>query len=296
MRSPTSSNPRLLAALAHARLGRSVLPVHSAFAGQCTCRRADCPSSGKHPISVLAPRGVKHATTSVVVIRAWWWHSPWANPAIATGDVSGISVLDVDGDKGGYESLGKLEADNGPLPHTQRVQTASGEHLYFAYPGAHLRNTTSTLGPGLDVRCCGGYVVGVGAIHATGVPYRWRQGCAPALAAVAELPSWLLARLLPRPRLLFERAQSGYAAAALASEIKQLLGTTQGQRNTRLNLAAFRLARFVGSGTLTRASVEEVLGNAAGEIGLLEREASATIQSGMRAGLARLPLAPTRIR
>ncbi len=244
MRSPTSSNPRLLAALAHARLGRSVLPVHSAFAGQCTCRRADCPSSGKHPISVLAPRGVKHATTSVVVIRAWWWHSPWANPAIATGDVSGISVLDVDGDKGGYESLATLERAAGPLPHTQRVQTA----------------------------------------------------CAPAHAAVAALPSWLLERLLPRPRVSSLRASSGYAEAVLASELKDLLGTTQGQRNTRLNLAAFQLARFVGSGALTRASVEEVLGNAAGEIGLSEREATATIHSGLRAGLARLPLAPTRIR
>ena len=295
MRSPTSSsNPRLLGALAHARLGRSVLPAHSAFAGQCTCRRADCPSSGKHPISILAPRGVKHATTSVVVIRAWWWHSPWANPAIATGDVSGITVLDVDGDKGGYESLVKLEADNGPLPHTQRVQTASGEHLYFAYPGAHPRNTAGALGPGLDVRCCGGYVVAVGAVHRAGVPYVWKQGCAPAQAAAAELPSWLLERLLPRPRISSLRASSGYAEAALASELKDLLGTTQGQRNTRLNLAAFRLARFVGSGALTRASVEEVLGNAAGKIGLSEREASATIQSGMRAGLARLPLAPTR--
>ncbi len=296
MRSPTSSNPRLLAALAHARLGRSVLPVHSAFAGQCTCRRADCPSSGKHPISVLAPRGVKHATTSVVVIRAWWWHSPWANPAIATGDVSGISVLDVDGDKGGYESLATLERAAGPLPHTQRVQTASGEHLYFSYPGAHLRNTAGVLGPGLDVRCCGGYVVAVGAVHWTGVPYLWKQGCAPAHAAVAALPSWLLERLLPRPRVSSLRASSGYAEAVLASELKDLLGTTQGQRNTRLNLAAFRLARFVGSGALTRASVEEVLGNAAGEIGLSEREATATIHSGLRAGLARLPLAPTRIR
>src|SRR5438270_13835998 len=138
---PQTRNPRLAAALAHARHGRAVLPVYCMAGGQCACGRADCPSPAKHPIPVLVPRGVKHATTSRVVIRAWWAYAPLANPALATGEVSRLVVLDIDGDKGGFESLSQLEQDHGAVPHTLRVLTASGEHLYFAYPGCHLKNT-----------------------------------------------------------------------------------------------------------------------------------------------------------
>src|SRR4051812_21902107 len=136
----SAPNPRLQAALTHARHGRSVLPVFWAMDGRCGCGNADCASPAKHPIPSLAPRGVKHATTSSIVINAWWSHAPLANPALATGDVSQITVLDVDGDKHGYDSLEQLQRKHGPLPHTLRVTTASGEHVYFAFTGVHLKN------------------------------------------------------------------------------------------------------------------------------------------------------------
>src|SRR4051795_6167425 len=112
----SDSNPRLRSALALARHGRSILPVFWAIDGHCACGNSDCSSPAKHPISALTPRGVKHATTSAVVIRAWWAHAPLANPAIATGDISRISVLDVDGNKGGFDSLADLERRHTPLP------------------------------------------------------------------------------------------------------------------------------------------------------------------------------------
>jgi hypothetical protein len=73
-----------------------------------------------------------------------------ANPALATGEPSGIVALDVDGDHGGFDALLQLEQHNAPLPPTQRVRTGSGEHLYFRYPQVHLKNTAGMLGPGLD--------------------------------------------------------------------------------------------------------------------------------------------------
>src|SRR5216683_2840862 len=153
--SQITQNLRLQAALEHARHGRAVLPVYWSTGGRCACGRADCHSPAKHPIPELVPHGVKQATTSRVVIRAWWAHAPLANPALATGEASGVVVLDVDGDHAGFTSLRELERIHGDIPHTQKVRTGSGQHLYFAYPGTHLKNTAGKLGPGLDVRCCG---------------------------------------------------------------------------------------------------------------------------------------------
>ena len=263
-----------------------MLPVWWADRGRCACGSPDCPSPAKHPIPWLAPRGVRHATTSRVVIRAWWAAAPLANPALATGEVSRIVVLDVDGDKDGYQSLSRLESEHDQLPLTQRVRTASGEHLYFVYPGVHLKNTAGKLGPGLDVRCCGGYAVTVGATHRSGRTYTWKDGHRPGQAPLAPLPTWLSTprgSAHPTP----EPTTRGYAAAALASEEQQLLATPVGQRNQRLNLAAFRLARFVASDALTQADVESVLFAAAIRLGLSEREAHATIASGLRAGATR---------
>src|SRR5579884_4166375 len=192
-------NLRLRVALALASRGRPVLPVYWVSGGRCACGHPDCHSPGKHPIPYLVPNGVKHATTSLIVIRAWWSYAPLANPALATGDVSGITVLDVDRDKGGYHSLAELEREHGELPKTQRVVTGSGEHLYFAYPGVHLKNTSGKLGPGLDIRCCGGYVVTVGAIHSSGRTYLWKAGHNPAQAPLAKPPPWLYEQ--PRPTL-----------------------------------------------------------------------------------------------
>jgi hypothetical protein len=292
-----TQNLRLQAALAHARHGRAVLPVYWSTGGRCACVRADCQSPAKHPIPELVPRGVKQATTSRVVIRAWWAYAPLANPALATGEASGVVVLDVDGDHGGFDSLRQLEHLYGQIPPTQRVSTGNGEHLYFAYPRVHLKNTAGRLGAGLDVRCCGGYAVTVGAVHRTGQLYAWQDGCRPDQVSIAGLPVWQLERLTtPLPRLPVESRipHRGYAAVALASEEQQLLHTPVGQRNTRLNLAAFRLGRFIATEALAHGDVEAVLFDVAARLGIPQHEARATIASGLRAGTGRGPAVDVR--
>jgi hypothetical protein len=77
---------------------------------------------------------------------------------VPTGKKSGLVVLDVDVDGGGLESLAKLEYAVDPASKTARARTGGGGIHIFRYP-REIRNSAGLLGPGLDVRGEGGYVV-----------------------------------------------------------------------------------------------------------------------------------------
>lgn len=140
-----SPNQLLRAALQYASRGWAVLPLKP---------------GGKTP---LTKHGVKNASINGNQICAWWQKWPNANVGIATGEISGIFVLDLDRKKGadGIESLEILKLVEGDLPDTMAVQTGNGgQHLFFEYPDdREVRNSASKLAPGVDVRGCGGYVV-----------------------------------------------------------------------------------------------------------------------------------------
>ena len=51
--------------------------------------------------------------------------------------------------------------------------TANGRHLYFDTNGLLIGNSVGKLGPGIDVRGDGGYVVGAGSVHPSGHVYRY---------------------------------------------------------------------------------------------------------------------------
>lgn len=101
------------------------------------------------------------ATCDEAMLTGWFDNYPDANIGIACGQRSGIVVLDVDAGHGGYESLTKLIEKYGALPETPVSKTGSGgEHIIFKYPaGVDIRNSAGKLGPGLDVRANGGYIV-----------------------------------------------------------------------------------------------------------------------------------------
>jgi hypothetical protein len=98
-------------------------------------------------------------------------------------------VLDVDVEDGGLESLARLERAGAPVPKTARTRTGGGGiHLFFRYPGTtEIRNSAGLLGPGLDVRGEGGYVV-VPPSRTQGA-YEWADR-----SPLAEA-SWLMDRL-----------------------------------------------------------------------------------------------------
>ncbi len=144
------------------------------------------PLSGKVP---LIKEWTANASVDVDVIHDWFREYPDANIGIATGEKSGIFVLDVDGEKG-ESSLIDLETTFGKLPQTYEVETSRGRHLYFAQPaGIRTKSQASgEIGSKLDVRGDGGQVVAPPSIHPeTKRQYKIRREMQPAVA-----PKWLL--------------------------------------------------------------------------------------------------------
>ena len=149
-----------------------------------------CEPGGKAPLTY---NGFWDATTDSRRIATWWGRWPGANIGVPTGESSGLLVLDVDPRDGGRESLVELGRAAGPLPETSRARTGGGGvHVFFRYPsGEEVRNSTGRLGPGLDVRGAGGYVV-VPPSRTRGA-YEWLDR-----APLAD-PAWLLGCLRELP-------------------------------------------------------------------------------------------------
>ena len=151
-----------------------------------------CRPRDKRPATA---NGLKDATTDPEAITAWWHQDPNFNVAIATGAVSGIFVIDVDGfDAEG--ALRRLETEHDTLPPSVEVITARGRHVYFQMPAIDLRNSASKIAPHIDTRGNGGYVLAPPSIHPSGRRYAWSVDSASAIAAA---PDWLLGRLAPTP-------------------------------------------------------------------------------------------------
>lgn len=136
------------------------------------------------------------ATCDEKMITGWFDNYPDANIGIACGSRSGIVVLDVDAGHGGYESLTKLIQTHGALPETPVSKTGSGgEHIFFKHPGVEIRNSAGKLGPGLDIRGDGGYVVAPPSLHPNGNTYEWMVD-----TELADMPEWMIEALREAPK------------------------------------------------------------------------------------------------
>jgi hypothetical protein len=81
-----------------------------------------------------------------------------------------------------------------------------------------------------------------------------------------------------------QRGGSRYGLAALRAELADVRAAAVGDRNNRLNRAAFSLGMLAAGGEVERALVEEELLGAAADVGLAETEAAASVRSGLNAG------------
>ena len=135
----------------------------------------------------LTPRGFHDATTDEAQLQWWCWDA--ALVAVATGRHSGLVVLDIDirESGSGLDTLQMLGVNF--HPQTATAHTPSGGiHCFFAWPGYEVPNSASKIGPYLDVRGDGGYVIAPPSVHPNGRPYCWNVDTTRDFAAA---PDWL---------------------------------------------------------------------------------------------------------
>jgi uncharacterized protein DUF3987/bifunctional DNA primase/polymerase-like protein len=155
----------------------------------------------------LAEDWKKIASTDPQKIKQMWAGSyRFCNIGIRTGLLlldGFLAVIDVDVKDGkpGRRALADLEEHYGKLPRTLAFQTASGgEHRHFVAPWP-LGNSQSKIGPGIDVKCVGGYVVGYGSTVG-GKEYTLLDA-----AKIERLPeAWAVLCGKPRERSNLDRA------------------------------------------------------------------------------------------
>ena len=154
-----------------------------------------CKGGAKLPLIKDWPN---RATTDPDTIKQWYRQWPDANWGLVTGARSKFVVLDVDKKSGGHVTLERLEDQHGKLPDTVEQHTGGGgRHLLFHYPanGHAIRNSAGAVGPGLDVRGDGGYIVVAPSVHESGGVYTWEASSDPEDTPLADMPAWLSALL-----------------------------------------------------------------------------------------------------
>ncbi|WP_196232969.1 bifunctional DNA primase/polymerase [Sphingomonas segetis] len=217
------------------------------------------------------------------------WDGGNCGIGIVCGAPSGIVVLDVDSPEA-QEVVDALD-----LPITPTVQTARGLHYYFRRPAYEIRNSVRLGGAKLDLRGDGGYVVGPGSIHPSGVRYEWIVS--PAEVPFAELPASLLNLLETKseriadvgavseqPLALTGGKFDRFLKRELAFARKELSAATEGERNDTLFRVAARLAADVAAADCEWPQFADALKVTALNIGLEAQETARTLESAWKAG------------
>lgn len=244
----------------------------------------------------MTQHGFRDATRDPETIRRSFRNA--AMIGIPTGEASGFFVLDLDC-KNGAQGLEWLAAHEARLPQTRRHRTRSGGvHLLFAMPaGRTIRNSASRVGPGVDVRGTGGYII---APPSDG--YDVVDAC-----TIAEAPAWLLDLIDPpapqaqpvAPRQPSLPRQSGdgtrYGLQALDNECQAILSAADGAKHDTLNRAAFSIGGLVAAGELAEGPALHALASALAGIASRCKDypaAQKTLGAAFRAGMAKPRQAP----
>lgn len=260
-----------------------------------------CPTTKKPKL-----RGWRNPEKNGSAWEAHWVHSPMDMPGLDCG-YAGIIVIDCDcrEDKDGEGNFRSLCQQEGvDLSGVPTVKTPSGgRHFYFKQPDERIANSAGELGPGIDVRGDGGFVVVPGSCRADGGAYvpADPSGLDDFIRTVARkmLP------VLPDPLLRLIRQRRGTVANVLtvpqpggfgpndplAAGIKPRWDISDacahialaplGSRNDTLNREAFIAGLRIAAGAFDPIEVAAQLSDAARHAGLSDAEVERTIRAAL---------------
>lgn len=196
-------------------------------------------------------------------------------------DLDRDSEKDVDG----VWELRRLCARKGiAVPRTVIIRTPrGGYHAWWTGPAdVKVPNRAGQLGPGIDVRGAGGYLVGPGSRGARGLYTLASDSNDVSVHPIPEQLLQLMTADKERPR----RATASPANAwlmgggrSLVGLVRHVLDAAEGQRNNRLFWAACKAFEHAAAGQLDADAAEGALMQAAVEVGLPDKEAEATLKS-----------------
>nr|WP_243752425.1 bifunctional DNA primase/polymerase [Leucobacter weissii] len=238
-----------------------------------------CAPGGKQPIT---RRGFHDATTDRTRVRAWWSRFPAANIGMPTGAASGVVVVDVDvHGVNGYEAFGRARRAGLVNGWETLVRSPTGG-LHIYYPAGTGEQPSWQAGKaGIDFRGDRGYIIVPPSrrlVDGDGVLYRPTRFAAAdgRLLDAGRLREFLDPKPPPRPRPSAAAADSEAMVGRLAAWVAR---RQEGERNAGLFWAACKLAE----NGMPRDDAFEVLGAAASQAGLAEREITTTVRSAYRA-------------
>lgn len=225
-----------------------------------------------------------NATSDRKSITDFWTRFPSAMIGMPTGKINGVFVVDLDYDKekgiDGRLALSQLLPVH--LQTTSVLTPRGGHHYYFKMSvNVKVRNSAGQIGPGIDIRGDGGYVVVPPSTRFDGASYSWIEP----LTALAPPPQELLNLLNSRPDKTRQKICNTKMQEVLPVMEAQLIKAANvlgksaaGGRNHQLNRTAF----LAGKSGHNLAATEKLLTAACQRNGLLEEDGYDSILATIR--------------
>jgi hypothetical protein len=204
-------------------------------------------------------------------VHLWWSEHPEALIGVPTGP----RFVVIDGDLQHTEAQKWLDDNRHRIPLTRTHYTRSGgQHWLFA-PNDQIKCSTGRLGPHIDTRGQGGYII-------------WWPACGLEVlhgGVLAPVPEWILEafKLAPIARTPAPIVSSAaFAKSKVNGIIRTIAGARNGERNTITFWGACRFAEMVQLGEISRNDAVALTVEAASRTGLTRSEAEGRIKSAFR--------------
>ena len=251
-----------------------------------------------------------------VTIRAWFADN-YLNITVVCGQVSGGLVV-FDFDHEAEVMFPRWQAAVGQKLCRRLViaRSSKGYHVYLRLKGSLVPTRKVAFNEEgellIEIKAEGGLVQAPPSLHPSGCRYRWLQGTqahipsltrsafaglltaaealdsrpAPAPLTQTEIDTWRIVQLPQMDKQDMQYRLNRYVEVAVAKECARLAQALKGERNDALNLAAFRLGRFVGAGLLTADQMYQALLRACEANNYLQDDGLEAFRRTFRSGLA----------